>query len=287
MRDSDCIAFLQWALARMGFRWPGFRKVRRQVCKRLGRRLRELELADLEAYREYLEAHPEEWQVLDGCCRITISRFFRDSLLYRQLGDQILPSLGRQVTSRGGKTCKLWSAGCGAGEEPYSLSILIRHTRDPHLRRVAWQILATDADANQLERARRAIYPPGCVHDIPDSLQAAAFERLGMERLRLREIYRQGVEFLLQDLRQTMPDGPFQLILCRNLAFTYFADAIQREVLAGLLQRLEVGGYLVIGSHEQLPATGSALEPVPHCPGLLQRVNADRVANQSGVNENF
>ena len=33
--DADCTAFLQYALPRLNLRWPGFRKVRRQVCKRL------------------------------------------------------------------------------------------------------------------------------------------------------------------------------------------------------------------------------------------------------------
>jgi hypothetical protein len=36
VNDPDCTAFLQWALPQINLRWPGFRKVRRQVCKRLG-----------------------------------------------------------------------------------------------------------------------------------------------------------------------------------------------------------------------------------------------------------
>jgi hypothetical protein len=35
MKDPDCIAFPQWALPCLGHRWPGYRKVRRQVCKRV------------------------------------------------------------------------------------------------------------------------------------------------------------------------------------------------------------------------------------------------------------
>jgi len=38
MKDVDCIAFLQWALPRLGLNWPGIRKVRRQVCKRIAAR---------------------------------------------------------------------------------------------------------------------------------------------------------------------------------------------------------------------------------------------------------
>jgi hypothetical protein len=32
--DAECVVFLQWALPRLGLRWQGFRKVRRQVCRR-------------------------------------------------------------------------------------------------------------------------------------------------------------------------------------------------------------------------------------------------------------
>ena len=34
----------------------------------------------------------------------------------------------------------------------------------------------------------------------------------------------------LTDIRRSMHDGPFDLILCRNLVFTYFDEAMQRRV---------------------------------------------------------
>ena len=45
MRDEDGVRFLQWALPCMGLRWPGFRKVRRQVLRRIDRRVVALGLA--------------------------------------------------------------------------------------------------------------------------------------------------------------------------------------------------------------------------------------------------
>jgi chemotaxis protein methyltransferase CheR len=66
MKDADCTEFLQWALPRFGMRWAGFRRVRGQVCKLLWRRLAELGLAELTAYRALLETHPQEWTQLDG-----------------------------------------------------------------------------------------------------------------------------------------------------------------------------------------------------------------------------
>jgi chemotaxis protein methyltransferase CheR len=91
--DRDCTAFLQWALPQRDLRWPGFRKVRRQVCKRLKRRIRELGLGDLAAYRSRLEADPAEWRAFDECCHITISRFFRDRGVFEVLRTYVLPDI--------------------------------------------------------------------------------------------------------------------------------------------------------------------------------------------------
>ena len=50
-----------------------------------------------------------------------------------------------------------------------------------------------------------------------------------------------------------MPAGAFDLILCRNVAFTYFEPDVQRAILAGLVERLAPGGVLLVGAHERLP----------------------------------
>jgi chemotaxis protein methyltransferase CheR len=78
MSDPELVAFLQWALPRLGLRWRGYRKVRARVRKKLNERLRGLGLPDIAAYRVRLDAHPQEWAVLDALCQITITRFHRD-----------------------------------------------------------------------------------------------------------------------------------------------------------------------------------------------------------------
>ena len=76
MTTPEYVAFLQTVLPRLGLRWIGFRKVRRLVCKRISKRIAELDLADLAAYRGYLEQHDSEWHKLEEMCRIPISRFY-------------------------------------------------------------------------------------------------------------------------------------------------------------------------------------------------------------------
>ena len=104
MKDEACICFLQWALPHLHMRWQGFRKVRGQVCKRLGRRLDELLLPDLKNYRMYLENNPPEWHILDAMCRITISRFYRDQGMYKSLRSEVFPELIKNARQRGDKT---------------------------------------------------------------------------------------------------------------------------------------------------------------------------------------
>ena len=124
MKDEACICFLQWALPFLHLRWPGFRKVRGQVCKRLSRRLVELQLPDLKSYREYLQDTPLEWPILDSLCRITISRFYRDHEIYHALYSRVFPELIAVDRQHNDKILSCWCIGAASGEEPYSLSLL-------------------------------------------------------------------------------------------------------------------------------------------------------------------
>jgi chemotaxis protein methyltransferase CheR len=249
VKDADCTAFLQWALPRLGMRWPGFRRVRGQVCKRLGRRMAELGLRDLADYRPLLETDPEEWTRLDGLCRISISRFYRDQGVWRMLEGEILPHLAEMARSQGEGRLRIWSEGCASGEEPYTLALLFAFGET--LSGCRPEIVATDADPRLLQRARRACYPETSLRDQPKRWRAA-FEPFGEEHC-LRAEFRGPVRFLEQDIRHECPEGPFDLILCRNLVFTYFETAIQAVIARRLVERLVLEGVLVLGIHESLP----------------------------------
>lgn len=260
MKDEQCVRFLQWALPQLRMRWDGFRKVRRQVRKRLTRRLRELGLADTEAYREYLHRHAEEWQYLDTLCRITISRFYRDKGVYAALSEQVLPTLARAAQQRRDKALRVWSAGCGGGEEPYTTAILWHlelRARYPDLR---IEIVATDADPAMLARAREANYAFASVKDLPPSLRDQAFEQ-AHGAYRLKPALRCDITFLVQDIRNEQAEGPFDLVLCRNLVFTYFDDALQSELLSRIVATMHGSAALVLGIHEELPADTRGLHP--------------------------
>lgn len=252
MSDAGCVAFLKWALPRLRLRWPGFRRVRRQVCKRVEGRVRELGLADLDAYRALLESRPAEWDELDRLCRITISRFHRDRAVWEALAREVLPALGSRPLA--------WSAGCASGEEPYTLALL------GELR-----VVATDVDETVLRRARAGEYGASSLKELPPEPLERGFVRQGA-RWRIRPEIAARVTFLRHDLRAGSPDGPFDLVLCRNLAFTYFDEELQREVAATLAGALRPGGALVVGAHEHLPDGAAGFEPWPGAPCVHRRI---------------
>ncbi len=258
VKDEQCVRFLQWALPQLDMKWSGFRKVRRQVCKRIDRRLRHLGLTQVDAYRDFLEAHDEEWRYLDAMCRITISRFYRDRNVYAVLAGQVLPALAKQACDRGDDELRVWSAGCASGEEPYTLSIIWRIELEPRFPELDIEIVATDADPNMIRRARDARYASGSLKELPEHWRNRVFGR-DADTWRLEPACRRCVRFVEQDLRHERPEGPFDLVLCRNLAFTYYDDALQRMLLAQIVETMHHGAALVLGIHEHLPESAEGL----------------------------
>lgn len=257
MTDAECVAFLQWALPRLGRRWAGYRKVRRRVCRRVSRRIGELGLCSLADYRDYLERNSTEWPQLDALTNVTISRFYRDRSVFDFLRSDVLPALVERAREKGSPTIRAWSAGCASGEEPYTLAIMWQLAFGPAACETRLQILATDIKPTVLRRADQARYPPSALRDLPASWRERAF-RPEHGDLVLQSHFRRDVTFAQHDIRTgSPPGGPFDLILCRYQAFTYFDDAGQGETLRALIGVTRPGAALILGAREGLSAGGS------------------------------
>lgn len=164
---KGCIDFLQWALPQMHLRWEGFRKVRGQVCRRIRKRIAELQLEDFDAYKQYLRENQQEWDILDQFTHIHLSRFFRDRKSWEALGEELLPELAERAHKEK-KTFRCWSVACASGEEPYSIAILWKNKIAPLLPHLQVEIIATEKDEKILDRARRACYTAGSLKEIPE-----------------------------------------------------------------------------------------------------------------------
>jgi chemotaxis protein methyltransferase CheR len=277
MKDAEGVRFLQWSLPQLRLRWSGYRKVRRQVYKRTSARLQSLGLHSLDDYRAYLETHPEEWEILDSSCWIPISRFYRDKSVFQFLEQEGLPSLARQALAEGGSTLRCWSIGCAGGEESYSLSLLWKLKLQAQFPTVRLVIRATDIDDRAIARAQQGCYQPGSLKDLPESWRMKGFDRTSEGFWMIKPEFREPATFLKQDIRQAVPDERFHLILCRNLAFTYFDGPLQSDTLRRLVARMQVGSALLIGKTERLPDGEFGLVPWSQKEGVYRRVQTESV----------
>lgn len=255
----------------MGFRASGFRRVRGQICKRIRRRLHELGLHDLAGYRRYLQGTPDEWETLDSLCHITISRFCRDRRVFDWLRRRGLPELAAQSVMDGRNRLTCWCAGCAGGEEPYTLRIIWNLCLASRFKGMRFEIVASDVDPVMLARARNAVYSVGSLRELPADLKDRAFVPED-QKFRLRDSFRSGTRFLQQDIRCEMPDGPFDLLLCRNLVFTYFAEPVQRKLLSRMSGRVRGGGFLIVGRDEKISGDPAVFQAVGEAPGTYRRL---------------
>lgn len=271
MEDRECVRFLQWALPRLQMHWSGFRRVRKQVCKRLNQRLEELCLTDLGDYRDYLVSHPQEWTVLAPLTRVTISRFYRDKMLFHFVEQQVIPSLVQKALARNDSLLKILSLGSASGEEPYTMSILWQLKFQQQFPNFDFQVVALETDPLLIQRSKQACYPYSSVKNLPQDWRQTAFYQKG-DLYCLKSEYQQGVQFLQQDVRELIPEDRFDVVLCRNLAFTYFDEPLQNRILDSIAGVLGDEGVLIIGIHENLPEDQSVFRIWSEKLGIFQKL---------------
>ena len=268
MSSDEFDAFLSEVLPPIGLSPSAYR--RRNIRRRIVRRMESAGIHDFPHYRDLVRRDPAEEEILRSLLIVTISRFFRNGSVFQALSREVLPRMAAK-----GTPAAIWSAGCAAGEETYSLRIAWEELpgKKPRLR-----LLATDIDPVSLERAAAGSYPESSLREVPGTVRKKYFEREG-ESYRVREEVKRSVSFRKMDLLRDGSPGRFGLILCRNAAFTYFGPDQQVSVAAMLGKSLEEGGYLVLGRTESLPKEAANLFEPAFSAERIYRLRAGSQAN--------
>ena len=232
--------------------------------------MNDLRLADFAGYRARLEAGPAEWAVFDECCHITISRFFRDRGVFEILRRRVLPDIAARAR-REGRDARIWSAGCASGEEPYTVKILWDLDVASSFPNVSLSIIATEIDKAMLARAQEGCFEATSLHELPAHFVSQAFDQMEPGFASSRPIGKE-LSFFTRTCGYEMPASVFDLILCRYVAFTYFAPRRCREAF-----------WIVswIGSHPRVTSSSAAtrscqrrdaaLLPLPGAPQIFTK----------------
>lgn len=202
---------------------------------------------------------------------VQVSELFRDPGYFLAIRRQVIPHL------RTYPSLKVWVAGCGTGEELYSLAILFREEglEDRTL------FYATDINADALRKAEAGTY------DIERIPLFTENHRHSGAKVSLSEYYtaaygaavfdkslRRRVVFSDHSLVTDAAFAEVQLISCRNVLI-YFGSELQNRAIGLFKDSLTRRGFLGLGSKESLRFS-------EHADAFLEFARTERIYQMRG-----
>ncbi|HVU22244.1 MAG TPA: protein-glutamate O-methyltransferase CheR [Rhizomicrobium sp.] len=196
------------------------------------------------------------------------SSFFRDPASFEAFRDAVLPDLLRRRAAT--RRLRIWSAACAAGQEPYSIAILLDELR---LRAEGWtiDIVATDISTDMIERAERGLYSRFEIRrglDVRRVIENFVQERDSWqisEPLRRMVTFRR---FNLLDSFGWLDD--IDVVFCRNVLM-YFDQRTKAGVLDKISEVLPSDGYLVLGPVETTQGLSAEYAAAEAAPGIYRK----------------
>ena len=187
--------------------------------------------------------------------------FFREPAHFQVLAKHAIPAL-LKVHAKHRPLLKIWSAACSAGQEPYSLAMVLSEIAQS---RFIFAILGTDICSEVLEEARHAVYSEDVIKPVPEGMRRRYLMRSrGCKgQFRIVPEIRKWVRFEhlnLMDNRYPI-DRDVDVIFLRNVLI-YFDKPTQRSVVARLVDHLRPGGYLFLGHSESTIGSGMGLKEI-------------------------
>ncbi|RNA70578.1 protein-glutamate O-methyltransferase CheR [Alteribacter keqinensis] len=170
---------------------------------------------------------------------INVSEFYRNPERWDVLKNKILPVIKEKKN-----VLKIWSAACSTGEEPYTLSMMMKETRTKA------RITATDIDDTILKRAKRGAYPERSLKELPLEWKDRYFQKDG-PGYEIDQKVKTAVSFNKHNLLKDAYPKEMDLIVCRNVLI-YFTEEAKQSIYKRLADSLVSSGILFVGSTEQI-----------------------------------
>lgn len=187
---------------------------------------------------------------------VTTTEMFRDPWIFSFLRAEVFPVLATYPSIR------VWHAGCGTGEEAYSLAILLHE--GGLLPRTT--IFATDINPAALRAAREGIFPLARLAAYTENYYNSGgrnsfseYYQAGASGVLLDSRFREKIVFCEHNLFSDDVFSETHLVFCRNVMI-YFDAVAQRRALRLFSHSLVRSGFLVLGSAESLGCSASRSE---------------------------
>ncbi len=224
-------------------------------------RCRHLKRANPALYAEHLQSSPQELEELIDAIVVPETRFFRDPAVFQHL-EHWLPQMATDFPG----PLRVLSAPCSTGQEAYSLAALLHHADIPYTR---FTVDAFDISSAALAAANRGQYAEDALRGVALELQRAC-GTLHYKHWKMHDALRHRIRFQRRNLAQPdalTAEGPYHLILCRNL-FIYLRPEARRALAQSLASALLPGGRLVLGSADRVEELTKFFSPLKPAAGF-------------------
>jgi chemotaxis protein methyltransferase CheR len=217
--------------------------------RRVAIRLRATGINTYSDYLLLLMKSSEEYDKLFETLCINVSEFFRDPEVWEVL-KTLVQNMIRQKKNDHNPFIRVWSAGCANGEEPYSVSIMLKEILLAENANFRIEIASTDVDKKCLKFAQKGIYIKSSLKNVSKELLNKYFTP-EEDGYKIRNEIKQVVAFSYLDLTSADYVKSADIVFCRNV-FIYFDRNLQEQLLTKFSNALKPQGYLVMGKSETL-----------------------------------
>jgi chemotaxis protein methyltransferase CheR len=236
---------------------------RASLARRLAQARERFGCGSLSLLQDRLLHDPTVLPQLLAYLTVQVSEMFRDPDFFAALRREVVPLLGTYPSF------KAWIAGCGTGEEAYSLAILLRE-EGLEARSL---IYATDIQPDALRRAEAGVYPLDRLALYTENHRRSGarcslseYYAAAYDSARLDPSLRRRIVFSDHSLASDAVFAEVQLVLCRNVLI-YFDRPLQDRAVGLFRAALVRGGFLGLGAKETLRFGAHAQAFVEHVPG--------------------
>ena len=230
-------------------------KKRQLIVGRLSNTIVSLGFSSFGEYIDNLVTNkkPEDIELMLNKLTTNYTFFMRERAHFDLFKDTILPYL---VETKKDKVLSIWSEACSSGEEPYTISMILKEFFGS--KAAAWdtRVLATDISQNALKAAKSAVYDEEALKELDPGWKSKYFRPAGepgtftvAPEIQSNVIFR---TFNLMDpIRFKLK---FDVIFCRNVMI-YFDQPTKDALVQRFFNATNPGGYLLIGHSEGLNKT--------------------------------
>ncbi len=247
--DIEIELLLEGILKRFGYDFREYNRA--HVKRRLLHRVASLHLSSISQLQHKILHEDLFFQVILQDLSINVTEMFRDPTFYKTLRAEVIPILKTYPY------LKIWHAGCSTGEEVYSVAILL--LEEGLLERT--QIYATDFNPQVIEVAKKGIYPVSRIKEYTYNYQVAGgkhsfsnYYTARYDSVIFDSDLKKNIVFAEHNLVTDHVFAEVNLIICRNVLI-YFNKQLQNRVVKLFNESLIKGGYLGLGSKENLMFT--------------------------------